>query len=252
MTTSSEDERKLEGIRTVNGCLNMLANDVDLQSDLAEPMVKIAIEHWSGSNRMPSETYTKKLAQNLRVQSVYPKIKMLQNVCQNAKMGIPLDHLLEGKRELDTIVLTRAYGTDFCIKHNLTRPLTPIPPKRGMFDDDANEGPLSPTPKTQKHKPNNAGQQVDGLVHSSNVNSSSSSSSSNSTPSSSASAPPPPPPPLIDLWRVFKDSMRNAEWKEIFLQVFQQQALAFVAALLVAYALGYLPVDDLLTRLFRR
>ena len=122
---SEDHKRKLECIRQINGVLGMLASNEDLQDDLKNPAVRLALDHWTGVRRLPPEVYAKRLENNRTVNSVYPKLMQLQSVCNTAPMKVPLDHLLEGKCELDTYALTTSFGTDFCILHDLTRPLTP-------------------------------------------------------------------------------------------------------------------------------
>ena len=122
---SDQHKVKLEGILQVNGVLEMLSRDEDLHDDLKLPNVRAALNHWSGIKVLPPEVYSRKLETDRRVNSVYAKLKLLQSVCFQANMKVPLDHLLEGKRQLDSYALTTSFGADFCILHDLTRPLTP-------------------------------------------------------------------------------------------------------------------------------
>lgn len=128
---ASSDAKKLESIRQVNGVLRKLAHDEDLQDDLKLTNVRLAIDHWSGIVRMQPEKYKKVLENDLRVNSVYPKLKLLQSVCNDANIKVPIDHLLGRMGELEPYIMTSSFGTDFCIAHGLTRPLTPKnPPTR--------------------------------------------------------------------------------------------------------------------------
>jgi len=227
MNNPLTDEQKLEAIRSVNGCLAMLAKDEDLQDDLQLPLVLLAISHWSGTNRLPPEQYSKKLERDLRVQSVYPKLKRLQAACAVARIGLPLDHFLQGKPELDSRVLTQAYGADFCIRHHLTRPPTPRPSVlAAAVDGDEDLSPLPPTPHNASAKES----AVDHFLR------------TGKNPDGSDV------PPAIDVWRVMKDSLRNADWWAIFVNVLQQQLLIFVATVALAFVLGFITVEDLLAR----
>jgi hypothetical protein len=123
---STEHKKKLEAIRQINGVLNSFAQDEDLQDDLKLPLVRLAIDHWSGIRRMPPESYTKQLEKDRRVNSVYPKLKLFQLVCNEAQIKVPLDHMLKGKVELDSNMLILSFGSDFCMLHGLTRPLAPV------------------------------------------------------------------------------------------------------------------------------
>ena len=227
---SAEEKKKLESIRSVNGCLAMLAKDEDLQDDLKLPILKLAIDHWSGIHRMPPEMYVKKLEKDLRVQSVYPKLKMLQSVCNAVPMKLPLDHMLGGKSELDSSALLRAFGVDFCVKHGLVQPPTtekpeqPVGPQKPSTSSSSASFATSSQPSPEEC--------VDAFLEGKPINHNHNSKY----------------PPVIDTWRVFKDAMKNAEWGTIFLQVFQQQAMAFVVCVLLAYLFGYLTLDQILSR----
>ena len=239
--TSSDDNKKLENIRSVNGCLAMLARDEDLQDDLKLPILKLAIDHWSGVHRMPPEMYLKKLEKDLRVQSVYPKLKMLQSVCNAVPMKLPLDHMLEGKSELDSSALTRAFGVDFCVKHGLVQPpqTTTSLSSMNVEKPQQQQGSKVPSSSSSSSAPSQSSplpspeERIDAFL-----NGNTTTTTNNSTNY----------PPVIDTWRVFKDAMKNAEWGTIFLQVFQQQAMAFVACVLLAYFLGYLTLDQIISR----
>ena len=122
---AGEDKRKLECIRQINGLLNHLADDEYLQDDMKDPRVRVSLDHWTGIKRLPPEEFERKFGNDKRVASVCGKLKMLQSACHEASMKVPLDHMLQGKRELDSYTLTTTFGTDFCIRHDLTRPLTP-------------------------------------------------------------------------------------------------------------------------------
>jgi hypothetical protein len=139
---SEDHKEKLENIRQINGVLEMFSKDEDLQDDLRLSNVRMALDHWSGIKRMPPEIYSKRLETDRRVNAVYPKLKLLQSVCMQANMKVPLDHMLDGRAELDSYALTTCFGADFCILHNLTRPLTPkntprseVRPGTSTFDD---------------------------------------------------------------------------------------------------------------------
>lgn len=122
---SDQHKLILQCILQVNGVLEMLSRDEDLHDDLKLPNVRAALNHWSGIKVLPPEVYSRKLETDRRVNSVYAKLKLLQSVCFQANMKVPLDHLLEGKTQLDSYTLTTSFGTDFCILHDLTRPSTP-------------------------------------------------------------------------------------------------------------------------------
>lgn len=92
-------EKKQELIRNINAVLKKFTSDSDLQDDLKDPTVKIAIKHWTGVDRLPIEK-AKKFENSYKVLSVMSKFKILHNVCNELCIPVPLDHLLNQKSEL--------------------------------------------------------------------------------------------------------------------------------------------------------
>ena len=117
--------RQLESIRQINGILGKLADDEDLQDDLKQPGVCLALDHWTGVRRLSTEVYEKKLENDRRVNYVHHKLMLLQSACKETSIKVPLDHMIGRRRELDAHALTTSFGADFCIHYNLTRPLNP-------------------------------------------------------------------------------------------------------------------------------
>jgi uncharacterized protein YfkK (UPF0435 family) len=83
---SWSDERKkesqrsadeiIEKIHVVNSVLRQLALDSNLTDDLSDPMVKIAIKHWTNEERLSPEE-AKKLEDHYRVHSILKKLVCL-------------------------------------------------------------------------------------------------------------------------------------------------------------------------------
>lgn len=69
----------------VNAVLKMLAEDNDLHEDMKLPVVKIAIDHWTGKNRLPADKAAR-LTDNHAVVCVLQKIQKLQYVCREVGM----------------------------------------------------------------------------------------------------------------------------------------------------------------------
>jgi hypothetical protein len=86
-------QRKKDALTAINGVLAMLASDEDLHEDLQLPIVKVAMQHWTGTKRLPPEQAAK-LTENMRVISVLQKFQRLTAVCQAGGIAVPLDHLL--------------------------------------------------------------------------------------------------------------------------------------------------------------
>jgi hypothetical protein len=104
----SENEVKIEKIRSnvraVNGILSQLARDSDLQEDLSDSEVKLAMKHWTGEKRLPPEE-AQRFQENYRVLATLGKIRKLQEACRELGVPVPLDHVISRKTELDSYVL---------------------------------------------------------------------------------------------------------------------------------------------------
>jgi hypothetical protein len=111
---------KADLLRQVNAVLEKLAKDDDLQDDFKLPVVKTAIDHWTGKNRLDPEK-AQLLQNNRRVVYVLQRFQMLQSVCKEALMPVPLDHLLAGKKELDQSVVAQYFPN--------VKPVNTNPPK---------------------------------------------------------------------------------------------------------------------------
>lgn len=89
-----------EKLRHVNAVLLKLSQDDDLHDDFKLPSVQAAIDHWTNRKRLDPEN-AQKLQNDRRVVYVLQRFQMLQSVCQQAGMPVPLDHLLLRKTEVD-------------------------------------------------------------------------------------------------------------------------------------------------------
>ena len=49
-------QKKIDALNSINSVLAMLASDEDLHEDLQLPIVKMAMAHWTGENRLPGGT----------------------------------------------------------------------------------------------------------------------------------------------------------------------------------------------------
>lgn len=120
MSTSWSDREKSSGvsaeklkdkIHQVNGVLRHLANDSNLQDDLRDPAVKVAIQHWTGEKRLPPNSEELLHFQdNYRVMSTLGKIQQLQASCRSLGIAVPFDHVILRKTELDLQFLAAKYG----------------------------------------------------------------------------------------------------------------------------------------------
>lgn len=103
---------KLQKIGQINAVLRMLANDEDLQDDLKQKDVITAIKHWTNQKRLSHEEALK-LQDNRRVLYVLQKFQVLQQVCKEGGIAVPLDHLMTGQKELSNEFIVKMFGSEF-------------------------------------------------------------------------------------------------------------------------------------------
>ena len=90
----SSQEEKLIKFRQVNTVLEKLAKDEDLHDDLKMPVVKKALDHWTGRKRLSAEE-AMEFQDHRRAIYVLQRLQMLQSVCYEAGIPVPLDYMLE-------------------------------------------------------------------------------------------------------------------------------------------------------------
>lgn len=102
---------KLNHLRNINGILKQLSNDEDLHDYLKEDKVLIAIHHWTGQRRLPSEESCR--LQNYKpVMYVFERLGKLQMICKEAQMGVPLDHFLQRFSSLQIELVIKVFGEE--------------------------------------------------------------------------------------------------------------------------------------------
>jgi hypothetical protein len=99
----------MQRIKQVDSVLLKLSNDDDLHDDLKNPNVKIALNHWTGVSRLPPEE-AELLQDNRRAVYVLKHLQILQSVCKEACIPVPLDHFLERKPKLSTNIVDKLLG----------------------------------------------------------------------------------------------------------------------------------------------
>lgn len=212
-------KRQLESIRQINGILGKFADDEDFQDDLKQPGVRLALDHWTGLRRLSPEIYEQKLEQDRRVSCVHQKLVLLQAACNEAPMKVPLDHMINGRRELDSYTLTTTFGTDFCVEHELTRPQTPKNSPR-KTDSIANTR-ADRSIKDDKNKIES--EQEEDIKLRTIVDRSS---------RALISGP-------FSLWSIAVESCTTADWIGLCMKIFRQQFLLIISTLVIAFFLGY-------------
>eukprot|EP01031_Cornospumella_fuschlensis_P036847 gene36847-44697_t len=104
-----------EKIRNINAVFEKLAKDEDFQDDLKLPIVEKALKHWTNQNRLPPEE-AMKLQEHRRVVYVLQRFQMIQSVCRDALVPIPLDLILAGQTKIHAGIVSmifKAHGYEF-------------------------------------------------------------------------------------------------------------------------------------------
>ena len=150
-TTRSIDTVVLEKLSHVNAVLLKLSKDEDLQDDLKLPAVVTAIDHWTGKNRLTPEK-AQLLQNNRRVVYVLQRFQLLQAVCREAGMSVPLDHLLSGKQELVSSLVNRLFGSQTVVERTVERADARSHQKTSALEKEKKiadtNGPAAPTQTT--------------------------------------------------------------------------------------------------------
>jgi hypothetical protein len=118
---SVSDETNLRNVKEINKLLESFAEDDTFQEDLKRPLVQAALNHWSGIETVPSEERADEIKSCAGVNSVYPKIKKLEDLCIKAQVPVPIDHVREAKRKLDDVALLKTFGPEFCRRNDLIK-----------------------------------------------------------------------------------------------------------------------------------
>lgn len=88
-----------------------LYSDKDLHDELKKKLVQMAVNHWTGKNRLSAED-ANKLLSHRDVVYVFQRLQMLQYACHTAGIQVPLDHMLERKNKLDLNIVLNIFGQD--------------------------------------------------------------------------------------------------------------------------------------------
>ncbi len=99
-----------EKLRQVDAVLQMFSKDEDLQDDLKMGEVKRALKHWTGESRLPPEEALM-LQDHRRVVYVLQRLQILQQVCREAGIKVPLDLMLKGCQGLPEAFVANILST---------------------------------------------------------------------------------------------------------------------------------------------
>jgi hypothetical protein len=104
-------ELKREKLRQINLVLEKLANDEEFHDDLKLPVVIKALNHWTNKERLPAEDASA-LQDNRRVVCVLQRIQMLQSVCRDAQIPLPLELVLKKAHKISNEIAIKLFGQD--------------------------------------------------------------------------------------------------------------------------------------------
>lgn len=75
--------------------IDALTQDKFFQEDIETPLVREAVEHWLGINRLSPEEADEKFNDNCRVLQAFHKIRSLQEACKKENVPFPLHLILK-------------------------------------------------------------------------------------------------------------------------------------------------------------
>ena len=78
--------------------LRSLAEDAAFQEDLADPLCRSAIEHWTGVRRLPVAEAEATFLDNYRVSAMLHKFRALQQACREASACVQPSAALSATR----------------------------------------------------------------------------------------------------------------------------------------------------------
>lgn len=108
-----------ERLRNINDVLAKLSKDEDLQDDFKLPQVKVALDHWTGKNRLPPDE-AEELSENRRVVYVLQRLQLLQSVCRASQVAVPFDHFIKGCSKLSDEAIIQTFGPLISNNDNFT------------------------------------------------------------------------------------------------------------------------------------
>ena len=90
-----------EAVEEVVKACAWLLRDEAFAEAVAHPTVRAALDHWTGRKRIATEEAEARFNEDFRVRDVFGKLRVVQEVCARAGVGVPLDAILRG--DLDEV-----------------------------------------------------------------------------------------------------------------------------------------------------
>lgn len=102
-------QKQIESLNSINQLLLKLYKDEDFHYELELDVVRVALNHWSGKNRLPTEKAVK-LQENRDVIRVYQRIQMLQYASTNANVPSIVEFALKRQNKLSIEWISKNFG----------------------------------------------------------------------------------------------------------------------------------------------
>ncbi|RYH20427.1 hypothetical protein EON65_23460 [archaeon] len=97
-----------EKVRNINAVFEKLSKDEDFQDDLKLPIVEKALKHWTNQHRLSPEE-AMQFQEHRRVIYVLQRFQMVQAVCRDALIPIPLELVSQGKTKIHKGIVSQIY-----------------------------------------------------------------------------------------------------------------------------------------------
>jgi hypothetical protein len=138
-----------EKIYQINAVLNKLAGDEDFQDDLKLPIVQKALKHWTNQHRLPPEEALK-LQDNRDVVYVLQRFQIIQTVCREARISVPMDLILSRSAQLSPDLIAHVYQAHGVFNNDTASQKSPI---HGIKEPSASQQQSTKTAFSAKPEP---------------------------------------------------------------------------------------------------
>jgi hypothetical protein len=147
-STRLDQQKKIDGKRRhidqINKVLQLLAKDEDLHDDLRMPSIVVAVDHWTGVRRLSIQE-AEKLSENRRAMYVMQRMQMLQSVCRQAAIPVPLELMMDRTTTLSDEVITQLFG-----RMDIEEDIVPTSTNTGSILKKSDGGAIVDTKKASK------------------------------------------------------------------------------------------------------
>ena len=111
-TSRAALRKNLTGLRLVNHLLKHMAGDYTTRASVSKPMVRVALDIWSGATTGQSDVDPDAIKSCSGVQHLYPLINALAPACTAVGLALPVAAILASQPEVDGAAVTAAVGDE--------------------------------------------------------------------------------------------------------------------------------------------